>query len=273
MQVPNTAEDWMAISDGFRQRWNFPMCLGALDGKHIVIKKPLLSGSTYYNYKHTFSIQLLAVVDYDYRFLYVDVGTQGRVGDAGVFQNSELFRALENNELGIPEAAPIPGTDVISPYVIVADEAFPLKTYLMKPYAQRGLNQAERIFNYRLSRARRIVENAFGILAARFRVFRAPIEVGPLKVQKIVLAATVLHNFLRVRNQSSMTNIISGSTELSATEHEPDSCVTNGMHSLRRNRHNSKSSLTAKAVRCTLTDYFMNDGQVSWQWNMIQHRQ
>jgi hypothetical protein len=94
------------------------------------------------------------------------------IGDAGVYQNSTMCRALENNTLRIPPPQPLPlEHDEALPFVFVADEAFPLKTYIMKPYAHRGMNDTEKVFNYRLSRARRIVENAFGIMAARFRVF------------------------------------------------------------------------------------------------------
>ena len=80
------------------------------------------------------------------------------------------------NTIHVPKPEPLsPNSTHPYPYVFVADEAFPLRTYIMKLYAHRGLNATERIFNYRLSRARRIVENAFGILATRFRVFRTKI--------------------------------------------------------------------------------------------------
>jgi len=68
------------IANEFEQRWNFPHCVGAMDGKHIVVQKPTKSGSAFFTYKHTFAIQLLAVVDADYKFIYVDVGCQGRIG-------------------------------------------------------------------------------------------------------------------------------------------------------------------------------------------------
>ena len=130
----------------------------------MLIKPPSNSGSYYFNYKHSFSVVLLAVVDADYKFLYIDVGCNGRISDGGVFRNSTLSTALEQNTLNIPPPKPLPGKTQPIPYMIVADDAFPLKEYIQKPYSQIGLTIEKRIFNYRLSRARRIVENAFGIL-------------------------------------------------------------------------------------------------------------
>ena len=167
-----------------------------MDGKHVLLKPPPHSGSFYFNYKHSFSIVLLAVVDANYKFLYVDIGCNGRVSDGGVFKNSALFTALENNTLNIPSSKPIPGQQQPIPYMIIADDAFPLKQYIQKPYSQVGLTIEKRIFNYRLSRARRIVENA------RFRVFMTPIGLAPEKVEVIVLACCSLQNVLSSRLRS-----------------------------------------------------------------------
>jgi len=82
--------------------------------------------------------------------------------------------------------------------VSVADEAFPLNDNVMKPYSGNyGKGSMERIFNYRLSRARRVVENVFGISSSVFRVLRKPMLLEPEKAQVIVMAIVHLHNFLR----------------------------------------------------------------------------
>ena len=86
------------------------------------------------------------------------------------------------------------------PYVLVADDVFTLSTYLLKLYSQNGLTMYKRIFNYRLSRARGTVENAFGILSNRFRVFMTSICLSPEKVEVITLGSCVLHNYLRSHN-------------------------------------------------------------------------
>lgn len=196
--LPQPSEDmWKTIAQSFNTIWNFPNCLGALDGKHFIIQAPPNSGSQFFNYKKTFSIVLLALVDAHYNFVSVDVGAYGKNSDGGIFAKSNLGKALQNNSLSVPQHAPLPGTDIEAPYVIVGDEAFPLKTYLMRPYPGRELNDSKRVFNYRLSRARRTVENAFGILIQKFRIFTRRIQAKPENVDNIILTACILHNFIK----------------------------------------------------------------------------
>ena len=108
-----------------------PLCNGAMDGKHIIIRPPSGSGSYYFNYKHSFSIVLLAVVDANYKFIYVDIGCNGRVSDGGVFRNCNLFTAMENNTRNIPNPEPLMGDRSFPlPYMFVSDDAFPLKEYI-----------------------------------------------------------------------------------------------------------------------------------------------
>lgn len=83
-----------------------------------------------------------------------------------------------------------------SPYAIVGHNAFPLKIYLMKPFPGKNLTADQQIFNYRLSRARQVLENVFGILAAKFRVFRAAITLKPEYVNNICFCCTA-HVFER----------------------------------------------------------------------------
>lgn len=88
LKAPRTPAGWQSIAEGFYRRWNFPNCVGAIDGKHIRIRAPANSGTDYYNYKGYSSLVLLAVVDHDYKFIFADVGAHGRCSDAGVWRES-----------------------------------------------------------------------------------------------------------------------------------------------------------------------------------------
>ncbi|XP_052809631.1 uncharacterized protein LOC128238097 [Mya arenaria] len=168
-ETPSTEDAWWEVAQQLQNKWNFPHCRGALDGKHIAIQKPPKSGTLYYNFKGFFCTVMLALVDAYYKFLWVDVGANGASSDAGIFNRSQLEPALRQGTLGLPPQDPLPNDDQDTPYFIVGDDAFPLRTYLMKPYSHRYLSRQERICNYRFSRGRRVVENAFGILANCFR--------------------------------------------------------------------------------------------------------
>ncbi|XP_026821718.1 protein ALP1-like [Rhopalosiphum maidis] len=150
---------------------------GAIDGKHIRVIKPHGSGSHYFNYKHFFSVVLLVVVDSYYCFMFIDVGSFGKDSDPTIFKNSTLYKKLQNDSLNIPKPNLIRGIQIPMPYVFVGDEAFGLSTNMLRPYAGKCLPINKRIFNYRLSRARRYVECAFGILSNKWRIFHRAIDV------------------------------------------------------------------------------------------------
>lgn len=200
LQAPTT-EKWLEICHGFWRDWNFPNCCGAVDGKHIQIQAPPNSGSLYYNYKKTFSVILLAACDHNYKFTIVDCGAYGSSNDSGIFERSEFGKAIQNHTLNLPKGkANLPESNIATPCYFVGDEAFQLSKHMMRPYSGRQLEIKKRIFNYRLSRARRIIENTFGILASRWRVFRKPILMHPKNVDKIVMATVCLHNYLKTIN-------------------------------------------------------------------------
>ena len=168
MVSPGTEQQWRGISDRFLERWNFPHTLGAVDGKHIRIKKPRKSGSLFFNYKKYFSIILFAMVDADLRFTYIEVGAEGKCSDATIYNESDLFDGLKTNTVNKPADEPLEGDDIDMPYFVIGDGAFATSPWLQKPYSGGAtLPRDQRIFNYRLSRARMVVECAFGVLAAR----------------------------------------------------------------------------------------------------------
>ena len=157
VQRPSTEDEWRRVPQGFEQLWNFPHCVGAIDGKHVTIQAPAMSGSTYFNYKGAHSIVLMAVCDAQYCFTLLDIGDAGRLSDGGVFSHSGFGQAMEASELSLLEPDIIPRMATTSPYYFIGDTAFPLKTYMLRPYPGRYLPEDKRVFNYRLSRARRVI--------------------------------------------------------------------------------------------------------------------
>lgn len=128
-----------------------------------------------------------------------------------VFRSTKLWKALKENSVYLPPAKPLlsrdqfyeDDEDLNIEHYFVCDDAFPLGMNLMKPYSKNRLTDEKRIFNYRLSRARRVSENAFGILAARFRVLHTMMCLDPRKARNVVLACCTLHNMLLSKSSQS----------------------------------------------------------------------
>ena len=270
LRTPKTANEWKIVANNFEERWQFPHCIGAIDGKHLVMQPPPGACSKYYNYKHTHSIVLLAVAGPNYECLYADIGTNGRVSDGGVWGKCTLAHKCENEQNFLPEPECLPFGEEKADFVFVADDAFALKNYLMKPFPQVGLDDEKRIYNYRHSRARRISENLFGIIANRWRVFRTVILLSPETIQILAMATLALHNFLR---QSSSKNIYCphglADTVEKIGEVIPgqwrNSPPTESFLHLQASSSGHNSTNRAKHVRELFKDYFCNEGAVSWQ--------
>ncbi|XP_064469001.1 uncharacterized protein LOC135383503 [Ornithodoros turicata] len=145
----------------------------------------------------------MAVADASYKFLYVDIGAYGSQSDGGIFKACTLGRDLEAGGLGLPPPRRLPGSSLEAPYVFVGDEAFQLRPDFMRPFPGTDLDDTKRVYNTRLSHARRCVENAFGILASRWRIFRRPLNVKVENVELLVQASIVLHNFLRAQEEAA----------------------------------------------------------------------
>nr|CAI5854094.1 unnamed protein product [Callosobruchus analis] len=163
-----------------------------MDGKHISINKPIDSGSYYYNYKKFYTVILFATVNANYEFIYW--GSNGRVSDGGIFQDTDFGDLLGERKLNIP-----------SPIVSIGVEVFLLKENLMTPYPEKQISHDEKIFNYRLCRARRIVEKVCGILASHFQTLQSNLRMNLEAVDKIILACCVLHTYLRKKSDSYLT--------------------------------------------------------------------
>ncbi|XP_044314273.1 putative nuclease HARBI1 isoform X2 [Drosophila rhopaloa] len=237
---------WTALRDEF-PKWTTGNML-IVDGKHVAIKGPPNCGSLFYNYKGFHSIVLMAICNAHYRFTYIDVGAFGSEGDMNAFSHSALGKQLLLDQLPFPEDNVINGHR--TPYYIVGDDAFPLHKRIMKPYSGKDLHREERIFNYRLSRAHRCIENAFGILSARWMAVQRTLLSNPCKAQKIIVACCALHNFLMRESPATYSM------------QEIPSTVLTDLRPCRRGRPQDFS----KEVRNNLKEYLNGSaGSVPWQ--------
>ncbi|CAH2002123.1 unnamed protein product [Acanthoscelides obtectus] len=249
-----TEETWQRIADNFKKSAQFPNCLGAIDGKHIRVNRFPHSGSMNLNYKGYFSIILMAVVDSDYKFIYVDIGAYGKDCDSSVFQQTVFFKLMMENKLHIPPPCPLEATGKDTfPYVFVGDEAFGLSENLMRPYAGHNLTEKKRIFNYRLTRARRYVECAFGIISNKWRILHRALNVSKQLSKDIVKACVVLHNVVRIRDADNLEMYVS-QQKLPNVQIAP--CT--------------RPTKNANYLRDCLADYFVTtEGMLPWQMDKI----
>ncbi|XP_069684976.1 uncharacterized protein [Periplaneta americana] len=243
-----TEESWKRAEIGFREIWNFPNCIGSIDGKHIRLKCPCNSGSNYFCYKNFFSIVLLAIVDPFYKFLVVDIGSYGRHSDSGIFENSKFYREFIAEKTLLPPK-PLPGTNTSVPHVLIGDEGFGLHTFLMRPFPKSAIlnDPRKKQFNQRLSRARRVVENAFGILTQKWRIFFRPIETNVETAVLIVQAACCLHNYIRNNTSDLTTDIIE-----QGENGQPRALLS-------QTPSNRRANSVAFEVRQHFVNYFNND--------------
>lgn len=224
-------------------------------GNTFVFVVPRTVDHFFFNYKGYTSIVLLAIVDSKYRFIYVDIGAYGKESDSTIFHNTKLYDLQIRGDLPTPISRPLPGFQEPVPFVFVGDEAFSISNNVMRPYSGKHLSVKQRVFNYRLSRARRYVECAFGILANKWRIFHRPINVSYDFAIDIVKACCILHNFVLNRDglETPVEMAIDDSELLPIQQ-----------------RLNVGSQVNANIIRNEYSDCFTSEvGELSWQLQKI----
>jgi len=185
----------------------------------------------------------------------------------GVLEYTDFYDKLQNECLIISESSDVKGRKL--PAVLIGDEAFSLRKEFLKPYSVKQLTRERNIFNYRLSPARRIIKNVFGILVAKFGIFKTHINIQLDNIKNAVMASCALHNFLRRTSTDMYTP-----SECFDTEDLQNGTATAGLRSnpssmgTSKRGNNRNHQLTGKAVRSKFVEYF-NKGKVPWQDNCI----
>jgi len=207
----------------------------------------------------------MVVADANYQISLLDIGAPGRRSDGGVFYASEIGKRLQNGTLSIPPPRPVEHGGQDLPFVLVGDEAFPLTQYMMRPFPRSGkLNRRKNVFNYRLSRARRIVENVFGILCARMRIFRKPIIASISTATRIIKATTCLHNFI-IAEELEQPHAERRYMTLNLLERELRVTGMEDAGMSDRNRPTKSSS----QIRDDFAIFFETTGAIPWQWEKV----
>lgn len=198
-------DDLLQVIRGYEDKCGFPMCAGAIDGTHIPILAPNKNHNDYVNRKGFHSVLMQAVVDCNYLFRDVVIGWPGSVHDAQVFSNSTIFEKGNENSL-FPDdlTREICGVDV--PAVIIADAAYPLLPWLLKGYPMNEATRSQRLFNYRLARARMTVENTFGRWKGRYIGFTKRVDMDITALVHVILASCILHNICEALKNEFLPN-------------------------------------------------------------------
>ncbi|XP_044584114.1 uncharacterized protein LOC123264735 [Cotesia glomerata] len=214
----------------------------------------------------------MAVCDANYLFTLVDIGAYGRRSDGGIFRSSAMGQKFENSDMNIPKADLLTVDGIPQPYVLVGDEAFQLTNYLLRPYPGRsGLNKEKSIYNYRLSRARRTIENSFGIIVSLWRILKKPIDATVENTIDMIQAIICLHNWLRKHDKDDVyipPNLV-------IDQERPDGIISRDLrHEVNDSAlkdttayGNNFSSRSAVAVQDEFCEYFNAEGAVPWQYN------
>jgi hypothetical protein len=198
------------------------------------------------------------------------------MSDGGIWAESAFGSALEEESVDLPQPCLLPNSNIIFPHFFVGDEAFPLKSYMMRPYPKKDLGEREQIFNYRLSRARRVIENAFGILTTKWRILRRSLCCSPNNAEIIVKALICLHNFLLIKQgvggcycpNNLVDHEIDGNVQPGAWRNENTSHQVQELHRTGSNN----AGRTIINLRNILRDYVNSEeGEVEWQWDRVFH--
>ncbi|XP_023293659.2 protein ALP1-like isoform X3 [Lucilia cuprina] len=198
---PPMGYESLRMADEFWEAWNLPHCVGVVDAKllsitarpnHTAISKKLKSKQ---------SLVLLAVCDANHVFTNIDIGVYNKDTDATTW-NLEFFKELISGKLNLPNKELLPNSDINFPYYMIGHSSFPLKTYLMRPYAGNQLTPDSVIFNQHLAKAQSVAENAFGVLTAHWKILQSPLHMSPKTAELIVKATVLLHNFLRNHDET-----------------------------------------------------------------------
>ena len=187
---------------------------------------------------------------------YYKIIITGSFNDAGIFNNSDLGRGIAQELIDLPASTLLPNSNILSPYFLIADGGFGIKKYLMRPYVRNdNLPKTQKIFNFCLSHARIVIENAFGELSQTWLVNENTLSWKLSTIEIIITSTICLHNYLIDMKLNEVFN------------------RWNRIHNVLDNNVipvDNQHVLPELGIRQRLTEYFIsNEGAVEWQWDRI----
>uniref|UniRef100_A0A453H7V7 Uncharacterized protein n=1 Tax=Aegilops tauschii subsp. strangulata TaxID=200361 RepID=A0A453H7V7_AEGTS len=191
--------------DDYKWKW-FGDALGALDGCHVDVSVPLAAQGRYRNRKQDITTNMLGVVDWNMKFLYVLPGWEGSASDSRVLRDS--MRTNRQDAFAVPheryylaDAGYTNGPRFLAPF---RSTWFHLKEWQS---SQLQPQMAKELYNLRHSRARNVVERTFGLWKKKWSILRTQSFFDIKDQIQIINACCVLHNFARDR-QHMMDNLL-----------------------------------------------------------------
>ena len=193
-----------------------------------------------------------------------------------IWKESDFYQDIcsEENKLNLPPPKKLPGAKDRLPYYFVGDDAFALGEHMMKRVPSTSAVYAERVYNYRLSRARRVVKNAFGMLANRFRILHRPQDMEPEGVKVTVMTMAVLHNFLISKSKSYY--MAKGQVDWEDRDHDVHHGEWRAIGQMDKLEHTKARNPTqyVKEVRNSIRRWCMSEaGKVPWQDQQVRKMQ
>ncbi|XP_037937102.1 uncharacterized protein LOC119670771 [Teleopsis dalmanni] len=282
LKFPHTKKEWLSIVNDFQQRSQFPHCLGALGVQHIANTPTKKYATSYTNNRVVNSMALIAIANANEKFICIDIvadnalrmtkstsrsylrtkcsstHTQGttqtdpcglqqdnHLNNDFLFKSSKLCKIFQQSDEFFPKDDYI-NRDKIAPYVMVADNSFPLMYNLIRPFT--GTLSEPSIINYNLclSKAKESVENAFSIMREKFKILQKDIKLDTAKSTKIILCCCVLHNFLMEKSLWYKQNSTDYLNETAELEEEQCNEISMASEASRSTTQSNYAELTFK---------------------------
>ena len=199
IQLPTTDEARKVLSEIFKEKNGIDGQLGAIDGLliHIHLPPGTKNARKFQCYKSYYALNMQAVAGPNGEYLYVNIGHAGATGDGCAIRQSKFWKLNEDNVFKHTEG-----------FFWIADNAYGLMPWLMCPFADTTLGTQQDIFNLQLSKARQVIERAFGMTIQRFRILAAPLRFTVDQCVKIAKVCCALHNLCLQDNASNTVTVL-----------------------------------------------------------------